>query len=231
MGLQPHKEIIGNAELWLGDCLEILPTLPKVDAVITDPPYGVNLGNHKGADDNRIGHLTKMGYENYEDSPENYDCVVVPAVSLAIKMATRSMIWGVPPNIWKLPAPDVMGGIYLSRSVGRNRWGFSSLAHCLLYGVAPGLQRGCRATAIANNDVADINGHPTVKPLRWMEWAVDLGSEPGELVLDPFMGSGTTGVACMNLGRKFIGIEIEKKYFYIACERIEQAQKQQRLFA
>lgn len=63
-----------------------------------------------------------------------------------------------------------------------------------------------------------------------MRWAVNKASLQTEVVVDPFMGSGTTGVACMNLGRKFIGIEIEKKYFDIACERIEQAQKQVRLF-
>jgi DNA modification methylase len=63
-----------------------------------------------------------------------------------------------------------------------------------------------------------------------MIWAVDIGSKKDETVIDPFMGSGTTGVACMNLGRRFVGIEIEPKYFDIACERIENAQRQQRMF-
>jgi DNA modification methylase len=226
-----RKEVIGNATLYLGDCLEILPHLPKVDAVITDPPYGVNLGNHKGVDDKRLAHLTKQGYESYEDSPENFLRIVVPAVRGSLALASRGMVFAAAPMMWHLPAPDVIGGIYLSRSVGRNKWGFSSLTHCLLYGTAPSIEKGCRATAFMNSEAAEINGHPTPKPIRWMIWAVDLGSRPSEVILDPFMGSGTTGVACMNLGRKFIGIEIEPKYFEIACERIENAQRQMRMFA
>ena len=73
--------------------------------------------------------------------------------------------------------------------------------------------------------------HPTQKPISVMEWAINQCKKDPQTILDPFMGSGTTGVACMNLGRKFIGIEIEKKYFDIACERIEAAQSQGRLFA
>lgn len=72
--------------------------------------------------------------------------------------------------------------------------------------------------------------HPTTKPIELMRWCADWMGNP-DVVLDPFMGSGTTGVACMNLGRKFIGIEIEPKYFDIACERIENAQRQARMFA
>lgn len=71
--------------------------------------------------------------------------------------------------------------------------------------------------------------HPNEKPVELCEHFIDLTTNAGELVLDPFMGSGTTGVACMNLGRKFIGIEIERKYFDIGCRRIEDAQRQQRL--
>ncbi len=79
--------------------------------------------------------------------------------------------------------------------------------------------------------IADKNDHPCPKPLSWMEWLCDRASLPGDTIADPFMGSGTTGVACANLERKFIGIEIEPKYFDIACERIEAAYAQGRLFA
>ena len=72
--------------------------------------------------------------------------------------------------------------------------------------------------------------HPNQKPLPLMQWCIERVSDPGDIILDPFMGSGTTGVACANLGRKFIGIEIEPKYFDIACRRIEDAYKQPRLF-
>ena len=72
--------------------------------------------------------------------------------------------------------------------------------------------------------------HPTPKPVPVLEWLVSRGTAKGGTVCDPFMGSGTTGVACMNLSRKFIGIEIEPKYFDISCERITNAQRQQRMF-
>jgi DNA modification methylase len=76
--------------------------------------------------------------------------------------------------------------------------------------------------------VKETRYHPTQKPVRVMQWCAE---KTNGSVLDPFMGSGTTGVACMNLGRKFIGIEIEPKYYEIACERIENAQRQLRMFA
>ena len=219
--------IIGDAQLYLGDCLEILPTLGDVDAVITDPPYGVGLGEHLASKDRRTDRvLVKDGYDAYQDSAENYDAIVRPAIEQAIANATRGLVFAVPPTAWSLPVPDAMGGVYLPAACGRNKWGWSSLSHCLLYGRAPALELGAKHTAIASTDAAEKNGHPCPKPLSWMVWAVGLASLGGETVLDPFMGSGTTGVACARLGRKFIGIEIEPKYFDIACRRIEEAYRQ-----
>ena len=87
-------------------------------------------------------------------------------------------------------------------------------------------------TGFQSTEAAEKNGHPCPKPIGQMKWLVHRVSPFGdETVLDPFAGSGTTGVACMNLGRKFIGIEIEPKYFDISCERITNAQRQDRLFA
>lgn len=222
--------VIGNATLYLGDCLEILPTLGKVDAVVTDPPYGVNLGCHHGAAESRAGLLTKGGYAGYADTPENFSAVVVPAIRAAIEIADRAAVFGVPPSIWQLPPPQTLGGVFVSAACGRNKWGWSNLVHCLLYGTAPQLHLGAGATAISNNDTAEETGHPVTKPLTWMKWAVNLASTPFDTILDPFMGSGTTGVACAKLGRKFIGIEIEPKYFDIACKRIEQAYAQPDMF-
>ena len=133
---------IGSATLYLGDCREILPTLGKVDAVVTDPPYGIGLGDHEASADRRGKHLFKRGYDNFSDTPEQYRDVVAPAIRAALVVATRGMVFGVPPNIWNLPAPDAMGGVYMPSAVGRNKWGFSCLSHCLLYGAAAGLQYG-----------------------------------------------------------------------------------------
>lgn len=224
--------IIGNATLYLGDCREILPTLPKVDAVITDPPYGLDLGAHAGSKDNRERHLTKQGYMSYEDTPENFLAVVVPAIRAALSIADRGMVFASAPMAWNLPKPATLGGVHLPSSVGRTPWGFTSWATCLLYGKAPDLNKGHKPTGMRSTEKApkDID-HPTVKPLSWMEWAVTLGSRAGEVVLDPFMGSGTTGVACAIHCRSFIGIEREPKYFEIACRRIDDAQRQWRLIA
>ena len=110
----------------------------------------------------------------------------------------------------------------MAGAVGRNRWGWSNLIHCLLYGTAPGLEKGAKPTAIAKTATAEKNGHPTVKPLPWISWAVGLGSRATDTILDPFMGSGTTLRAAKDLGRKAIGVELEEKYCEIAARRLSQ---------
>ena len=212
----------GGITIYHGDCREILPQLEPVDLLLTDPPYGVNIGDHAGSKDCRPGYLKKKKYLNYIDSPENFERIIVPVISTALEKAVRGMIFCVPPSMWKLPPPDVIGGIYLSRSVGRNKWGWSNLVHCLLYGSAPGLEKGARPTAIANNAVADKSEHPTPKPMKWIVWAMKLGSREREIVLDPFCGSGTTLRAAKDLGRQAIGIEIEEKYCEMSARRLEQ---------
>lgn len=174
--------------------------------------------------------LVKDGYGTYDDTPENYTNVVVPAIREAVGRSERGLVFGVPPMIWKLPEPDAMGGIYLPAACGRNKWGFSSLIHALLYGRAPRLELGAKHTAFASTQTTEKNGHPCPKPVSWMMWAVALASIEGELTLDPFMGSGTTGVAAIRQGRQFIGIEIDPTYFDIACQRIDDATKQADMF-
>jgi DNA modification methylase len=226
-----RKEVIGDATLWLGDCMEVLPTLPKVDAVITDPPYGLNLGKQTSAKETRTQLLRKQAYESYEDTPENFRDQIVPAVVVALSIADRGMVFGAAPSMWMLPAPRAIGGFYIPFGCGRTAWGFTAFSQCLLYGSAPDLHLGCKATGRVSNETPERGiDHPCPKPLGWMTWCVDLGSRAGETVLDPFMGSGTTGVSAIQLGRKFIGIEREPKYFDIACRRIEQAYKQRPLF-
>lgn len=220
----------------LGDCRDVMASMPdclRVDAMITDPPYGVSLGTHLASKDRRTDRvLVKDGYESYDDTPENYRAVVVPAIQRGLEMTNdgRGLVFGVPPAIWELPAPTAMGGIYLPAACGRNTWGFSSFVHALLYGRAPNLHMGAKHTAIESADIAEKNGHPCPKPLSWMKWAVSLASAPGESIMDPFMGSGTTGVAAIQLGRRFLGIESEPKYFDIACRRLEEATRQPDLF-
>lgn len=226
-----RKEVIGNATLYLADCREVLPTLGRVGAVVTDPPYGVNLGQHDAAKEKRPQFLAKQGYSTYDDTEENLLTIVVPAITLALSIADRGLVFCAGVNVWHFPRASAIGGVYLPAGCGRNTWGFASLAHCLLYGSAPDLNLGAKHTAIRSAEAADKNGHPCPKPTGWMNWAVGLASRPGECVLDPFMGSGTTGVSCMHMGRLFVGIEQDAEYFDIACRRIEDAQRQGRLLA
>lgn len=233
VNMSKRETIADGVVLHLGDCREIMTDIGPVDVVITDPPYGLNLGSHLASKDRRADRvLVKDGYASYDDTPENYREIVVPAVksSLEKTISGRGLVFGVPPAVWGLPPPTAMGGIYLPAARGRNTWGFSSFVHALLYGRAPDLHLGAKHTAIESVAAAEKNGHPCPKPISWMKWAVDLASTYGETILDPFMGSGTTGVAAWMLGRKFIGIEIEQKYFDIACRRISDATRQRDMF-
>lgn len=221
-------EIIGNATLYLGDCLEILPTLNKVDAVITDPPYGI--GEAAGKAKTRTSGLTSK-IRNAQEYRRDYgdsnwdDKTADEAVSLAISKATNSIVFG--GNYYDLPPTSCW--LIWDKLNGTTDFADCELAWTNLkkaVRIKKLLWNGCMR---AERHIERV--HPTQKPIGIMEWCAGHLPPNSSTILDPFMGSGTTGVACMNLGRKFIGIEIEPKYFEIACERIEQAQKQQRLFA
>ena len=197
---------IGDAVLYHGDCLEILPTLPKVDAVVTDPPYGVGFRG-----------------EAWDSS--------IPVWFDAGRAASESaVIFTAPTTLWDYPRADWVCNWYRPASSSRNIYGgFNHWTPVLVYGKAKPQVDSVNLHAVANAYKFEV-GHPSPKPVRVMEWAVGMVPDAG-VIADPFMGSGTTGVACANLGRKFIGIEIERKYFDIACERIAAAYAQGRLFA
>jgi site-specific DNA-methyltransferase (adenine-specific) len=221
-------ETIGNATLYLGDCREVIPALAPCDALITDPPYGVALGIDK--DMRADGHgLAKLGYSSYDDSYENLVGIVAPAIAEALKKVKRGAVF-VGPHLSEMPKANAFGGIYCSAAVGRHAWGFNVFIPFLLYGKDPELNKGARLLVLQSSETSERNGHPCPKPIGWMNWLVARVTMAGESVFDPFMGSGTTGVACANLSRPFVGVEIDPAYFDIACERIAAAQAQQRLF-
>lgn len=225
-----NKVVIGDAELYLADCMEILPTLPKVDAVITDPPYGVGL---KGKA-NKWRAETSGGYISFDDFPENVLSNVIPRFEAALSISKRAVLTPGSRMAHSYPAPDAIGGIYNRCGAGSGKWGFECVAPVYYYGPDPYLSsgKGRRPNGWEQpvNDYAERSDHPCPKPIKLMVWLVERGSIIGETILDPFMGSGTTGIAAIQLGRKFIGIEREPKYFDIACRRIEQAVAQGKLF-
>lgn len=220
-----RKEVIGDCTLYLGDCRDILPTIGKVDAVVTDPPYGI--GQDKGFGGGGFGFGGKRsenGVRRYEGAWDKHrpDCAIFDAL---LSMGEQHIIWG--------------GQFFADILPPQGKWLFWDKCQTM-----PSFGDGELAwTSLSGNAVKKFkyNGsglhakekdrvHPTQKPVALMEWC--LGFIPdAQTILDPFMGSGTTGVACVKLDRKFIGIEREPSYFDIACRRIEEAYKQPRLFA
>lgn len=208
-----ERREIGNAVLYLGDCLEILPTLPKVDVVITDPPYGIERFK-KGFGTTRFkGHGVEKDGITWDNKPEQ------ETLDLLVSTAPQAIIWGA--NNFRLPTSEYF--LVWDKQQTVDNFASAELAYTNIKIPA----KVFRYSIHQHNQID--KDHPTQKPVALMVWCVNFTT--GETILDPFMGSGTTGVACMNLGRKFIGIEIEPKYFEIACERIDNAQRQTRLFA
>lgn len=210
-----------NWTMHLGDARDVLPGVPAPYVLVTDPPYGVDLGTHLAAKDRRRDRvLVKDGYNGFADTLENLRDVVIPCVHDALAVADRGAVFCAGTRIREFPEPAAVGGVYLPAGCGRSAWGFTNFAHCLFYGQAPDLQKGARPTGMSSTESAEQNGHPVPKPLGWMLWVVRLATRADDVVFDPFTGSGTTGVAALRLGRRFVGIERDPTYFGIACERL-----------
>lgn len=206
-----EKVVIGNATLYRGDCMEVLPTLPKVEAVITDPPYGI--GQDGGAQRTRGSKRTngaKLGWDSGRPSKQVFD---------ALEAAGEIRIyWG--GNYFADFLQPSMGWIYWEKRMGGD-FADGELAWT-------SMNRALRQFSYFRKNKGDE--HPTQKPVELMRFCIDLCKNNPRTILDPFMGSGTTGVAAIQMGRQFIGIEREQSYFEIACRRIEQAQQQAQLF-
>lgn len=197
-------ETIGDATLYLGDCMEILPTLDKVDAVITDPPYGIGIAKNPV----RQAH-EKLDWDNAP--PEN------SLIDMCVDAGKVAVIWG--GNYFNLPPAQCF---YIWDKQQPLNF---SLAMCeMAWTNKKGPAKMHRQSVLSYE-----KSHPTQKPVELMIFCIEQLKMP-ETILDPFMGSGTTGVAAIQMGRKFIGIEREPKYFDIACKRIEQASKQVDMF-
>ena len=211
--------------IYCGDSMEWLDSSPDliIHATITDPPYGVNLGNHDGAFETRAGvGLKKQRYDSYDDTEGNLIKIVVPIVRRSLEVSERGLVFCAGNRMWRFPPPDAVSAVYIPSGQGRTCWGFQNLAHFMLYGSAPDLNLGAKNTVLRSNAAAEESDHPCPKPIEWMTFAVSLASRSGETILDPFMGSGTTLRAAKDLGRKAIGIEIEERYCEIAAKRMAQ---------
>lgn len=225
-----RKEVLADGvELYLADCRDVLPTLGKVDAVVTDPPYGAV--THAGA-----RSAKSLGVTTIDFSAISSDDLV----DLCRHLTALAERWIIMTCEWRHAAELEISGVPLVRlGVWIKPNGAPQFT-----GDRPGT--GWEAIAILHRDgkkrwnggghhavwtcPIEQGEHPTQKPIRLISDWVRAFTDPNETILDPFMGSGTTGVAAVKLGRRFIGIEIEEHYFTIACRRIEDALKQPDLF-
>ena len=225
---------IGDATLYHGDCLEILPTLPKVDAVVTDPPYGISYvrNSKKTAALGKIwGDGFKKELAGKDENPIHGDGKPFDP-SCLLSVGRRHVLWGASAYSNMLPA-NYGWMIWDKQIVGEWSGGDCETAWTNFLGSNRIHRQRWQGMIREGDECPYVGGglvHPTQKPVRLMAWCVEKTKTEGP-VLDPYMGSGSTGVACARLGRGFIGIEIERRYFDIACERIAAAYSQGRLFA
>ena len=219
--------VIGNATLYLGDCRDILPTLPKVDACITDPPYGMDWdtdstrftgGQHKRGEGREDWGAIAEDSEPFDPSPWLQFPIVVMfgANHYGARLPVGTTL------VWIKKADHLFGTFLSDAEIAWMKGGHGT--YCYRKQFPP-------PSRMAENGGGEV-AHPTQKPIGLMAWCMERAKVPaGAVVLDPYMGSGTTGVACHQTQRAFIGIEREPKYFDIACRRIEDAQRQGRLIA
>ena len=203
------REQIGDCTLYLGNCREILPLLPKVDAVVTDPPYGIDFTQRTTG--------AKIFGDDAEFDPRPF-----------LDLAPECLLWGAE-NYQHLPRGRWL--VWIKRAVeiaAPKSYGDCELAWLSTGGCIKAIRQISDGCIRQGAEHGIVRLHPSQKPIAVMEWCLEFIK--GQTILDPFMGSGTTGVACARLGRKFIGIEIEPKYFEIACKRIEAAYAQPDFF-
>lgn len=234
---------IGAATLYLGDCLEVMKGLGPVDHVIADPPYEASLHAAKTLESNlrKDGgpELREIDFSAIDDIRSPYIeaaasicdgwfiafCTVEGArpwadgINASRMKFKRSCVWIKPDSTPQLngqcPAQGAEIFVVAWAGKGRSRWN-------------AGGKRGVY-THLVNNPER-TGKHPTEKPRRLMSEIIADFTNPGDLILDPFMGSGTTGVAAVMAGRSFIGIEQKREYFDLACKRLEDAQRQADMF-
>jgi len=206
--IKPYYEKDGIT-IYNGDAVEIMKQFPdkSFDLVLTDPPYGVG-----------------VDYDTYDDSQGALRSLVADSIPEIIRVGKRALITCGVTNIYLYPKPKWILAWVITAGAGRNPWGFSCWQPILAYGKDPYLENrmGARPDIIRSNAHSEKNGHPCPKPLEMWTKLLERGSvKKSDIILDPFMGSGTTLLAAKNTGRRAVGIEISKKYCDITIERLE----------
>lgn len=219
-----RKEVVGDCILYHGDCLKILPSLSGVDAVITDPPYGMdwdtNLSRFSGGhrDSVKKRGMGRKYDKQIEGDKEPFD----PSLWLDFESV---VLFGVNHFAQRVPVGTTL--VWIKR--------FDHAFGTFLSDAEVAWMKGghgvyCKRDMTLMGDTRN-RLHPTQKPTGLMAWCMERAKVPqGATVLDPYMGSGTTGIACIRTGRKFIGIEKDATHFENALDRIKKESAQGRLF-
>ena len=193
-----------------GDCLEVMKQMPDkcVDLVLTDPPYGVG-----------------YEYDTYDDTEENLKALLDKVMPEILRVGKRVVLTPGHTNMWKYPEPKWVMAWTNPAGANRNSWGFTCWQPILCYGKDPYLENcmGARQDLIQHSEASQDFGHSCSKPIEfWKKLMARCSVKESDIIIDPFLGSGTTAVAAKQLGRKYIGIELSEKYCKIAEERLKQ---------
>ena len=220
------EHLAEGVTLYLGDCREILPLLPRIDAVVTDPPYGMNYntdsrrftGGKILRGDGRGDRIISGDDKPFDPAPwlEYPEVILWGSNHFMSKLPIGTTL------VWLKRYPEHYGTFLSDAEIGWQKGGLG------VYVFHAPDSMGRRRMEISGSPFQGSTAHPVQKPIALMRWCIE--RVRSNTILDPFMGSGTTGVAAVDLGCKFIGIEIEQKYFDIACRRISEAFKQPDLF-
>lgn len=220
-----RKEIIGDCTLYLADCLDVLPKLSGIDAIVCDPPYGIDLtknGQNKRQHTKKSAKWAKP-YAKEFVGQQDWDILNPAVINLCHEISKHQIIFGgnyyeLPPTscwlIWYKDCPST------DQADAEMAWTNLKKAVRVFTWLWDGFKKKKPEPTL----------HPTQKPESLMRWCISHLPKDTNIICDPFMGSGTTGVACVQMGRKFIGIELDEGYFNIACQRIRDAYKQPDFF-
>lgn len=212
-----REDLAEGVTVYLGDCRDILPTIGKVDAILTDPPYGINADRGAGKSADKWSKFT--GDAGWDAAPVDADLL-----SSIIALAEHSIIWG--GNYFSLPATPCWL-IWDKETAGVTTFADCEVAWTNL---AKAMRLKRHLWSGPYMKVKEERFHPTQKPLPVMQWCIEQLPAKAAVIADPFMGSGTTGVAAVSLGKGFVGCERDERYFDISCRRIANELRRPRLF-